>query len=170
MPPELIPDDEEYASSEDSDFAPDDGPAQASENSEDDGSDAEETVKEAKKAKPKSAKRKRGQDEVAEDVGFENSGDEAIIERGLKKQRRKKGKGLEEDDDGGEGGLVKTRSMRAQEYVLALLLMVNSNILCQKGREEATGRYGHCDSRRRRFMGKYDIWQTQNQGCGSFIN
>jgi hypothetical protein len=122
MPSELIPDDEEYASSEDSDFAPDDAPAQASENSDDDESDAEETVKETKKAKPKPAKRKRGQDEEAEDAGFENSGDEAIIERGLKKQRRKKGKGVEDEDEGGEGGLVKTRSMRAQEYVLSLFV------------------------------------------------
>lgn len=118
MPPELIPDDEDYASSEDSDFAPDNAPAQTSEQSSDDESDADEsTVKETRKAKTKATKRRRGQVEEAEDAGFENSGDEAIIEKGLKKQRKKKGKGIEDDDEGGEGGLVKTRSMRAQEKV-----------------------------------------------------
>jgi hypothetical protein len=114
MPPELIPDDEDYASEEDSDFAPDAGPAQASD-SESDEEPSEDVT--AKPAKP--TKRKRGQDEEAEDAGFENSGDEAIIEKGLKRQKKKgkKGKDAEEDDEGGEGGLIKTRSMRAQEYV-----------------------------------------------------
>jgi hypothetical protein len=118
MPPEIVPDDDDYASSEDSDFAPDAAPVQASEESSDEESEAE--APEAK-AKPKSTKRKRGADDEAEDAGFENSGDEAIIEKGLKRQRKKgkKGKDVEDlDDDGGEGGLIKTRSMRAQEYVL----------------------------------------------------
>lgn len=110
MPPELIPDDEEYASEEDSDFAPDAVPAQASDDDSDDELEAEVEVK-------KPTKRKRGQDEEAEDAGFENSGDEAIIERGLKRQKKKGNKGKDaEDDEGREGGLIKTRSMRAQEY------------------------------------------------------
>lgn len=116
MPPEIIPEDEDYASEEDSDFAPDTAPAQASDASSDEESEAEEEVK----AKPKAAKRKRGQDEEAGDAGFENSGDEAIIEKGLKRQKKKGRKGEDaEDDEGGEGGLIKTRSMRAQEYALA---------------------------------------------------
>jgi hypothetical protein len=110
MPPELILDDEDYASEEDSDFAPDFAPAQASDEDSDDVSKAEVEVK-------KPTKRKRGQDEEAEDAGFENSGDEAIIERGLKRQKKKGKKGKDvEDDESGEGGLIKTRSMRAQEY------------------------------------------------------
>ena len=124
MPPDIIPEDEDYASEEDSDFAPDVAQAQAEDEESDDESEAEVEIK-------KSAKRKRGQDEEAEDAGFENSGDEAIIERGLKKQKKKgkKGKDVEEEDEGGEGGLIKTRSMRAQEYEpprrtrLALMLM-----------------------------------------------
>lgn len=118
MPPEIVPSDEEYASAEDSDFAPDVAPAAASDASSDEESDAgETTVKESKKTKAKPAKRKRVGNEEAEDLGFENSGDEAIIEKGLKRQRRKKGKDNVEEDEGGEGGLVKTRSMRAQEFV-----------------------------------------------------
>jgi hypothetical protein len=117
MPPELIPSDEEYASEEDSDFAPDTAPAQEDPDSSDSESDAEKpSVKTKQKSKP--AKRKRtGDGEDAEDAGFENSGDEAVIERGLKRQKKKGKKGgTDDDDEGGEGGLVKTRSMRAQEY------------------------------------------------------
>ncbi|KAH7417657.1 bucentaur or craniofacial development-domain-containing protein [Cadophora sp. MPI-SDFR-AT-0126] len=115
MPPELIPDDEEYASEEDSDFAPDTVPAADAESS-DEESESEEPAAVAKQAQPK--KRKRRDDEEAEDLGFENSGDEAIMKEGSK-ARRKKGKKSKEDldDEGGEGGLVKTRSMRAQEKV-----------------------------------------------------
>lgn len=122
MPPELVPDDEDYASEEDSDFAPDGAPAEEKEVSSDDESGADEPAVEAK---PKSTKRKRGDEEEAEDLGFENSGDEAIIGEGVKQKKRRhkkakaKGKSAEEleEDEGGEGGLVKTRSMRAQEYV-----------------------------------------------------
>lgn len=121
MPPELIPDDEEYASEEDSDFAPDAVPTKPED---EESSDEEEQVVPEVKAKPAS-KRKRGDGEEAEDAGFENSGDEAVIERGLKRQKRKKkGKEREDvlllEDEGGEGGLVKTRSMRAAEYYTTL--------------------------------------------------
>jgi hypothetical protein len=117
MPPEIIPDDSDYASEEDSDFAPDAAPVEdAAESSE---SEAEvEVVK-------KSTKRKRGQEDEAEDAGFENSGDEAIIEKGLKRRSKKKGK-KEDEDEGGEGGLVKTRSMRAAEYVPSCLFFFYS--------------------------------------------
>lgn len=115
MPPSIHASDEEgYISSEDSDFAPDAVPTQAEVDSDSDSSpDEPETAKPAKK-------RRKIDNEEAEDLGFENSGDEAIIGDGLKKERRRKkkgkGKGTEEDDEeGGEGGFVKTRSMRAVE-------------------------------------------------------
>ncbi|KAH8815668.1 bucentaur or craniofacial development-domain-containing protein [Xylogone sp. PMI_703] len=110
MSPEPILDDDNYASEEDSDFAPEDAPAQASEES----SDSEEDEPDASgvKQSDKAVKRKRSEDE-AEDVGFENSGDEAIIDK-ARKSRKKKDKG-DDPEDGGEGGLIKTRSMRAQE-------------------------------------------------------
>ncbi|KAI9646173.1 swr complex subunit [Ciborinia camelliae] len=116
MPPELIPLDEEYASSEDEDFAPDAVPAPG-ESSESEAEDEDSTAI-VNKSKKKTTKRKRDGNEEAEDAGFENSGDEAIIEKGLKR-RKKKGRkgGRDEEDEGGEGGLVKTRSMRAQEKV-----------------------------------------------------
>ena len=121
MPPELVPSDEEYASDEDSDFAPDTGLVQEDVESSDEelDVDANSTTdpKAVGKEKPKSTKRKRaGEDiEEAEDAGFENSGDEAIIEKGLKRQKKKGRKAQVDEDEGGEGGLVKTRSMRAQE-------------------------------------------------------
>ncbi|GJC86452.1 SWR1-complex protein 5 [Colletotrichum liriopes] len=115
MPPDPTVDEEEYESSQDSDFAPDDavaadGASEASD-SEADGEDAA--------TKPKTSKRKRDADgNEAEDAGFENSGDEALIKK-AKKKKRKKVKDADavpdEDDEGGEGGLVKTRSMRAAQ-------------------------------------------------------
>ena len=112
MPPEIIPSDSDYASEEDSDFAPDAAPAVEAEFS-DSESEADEPAAKAQ-AKPKSKKRKRGDEEEAEDVGFENSGDEAIIKEyeAPKRKKGKKGRAAEEDE-GGEGGFVKTRSMRA---------------------------------------------------------
>ncbi|KAJ4292282.1 swr complex subunit [Collariella sp. IMI 366227] len=104
MPPELAHD-EDYASEEDSDFAPDDAPAEESSVSDDeDEADAAQ--------KPKPGKRKRDGDEAG-DAGFENSGDEAIVEKGKKRQRKSKRK--DGEDEGGEGGLIKTRRMRAAE-------------------------------------------------------
>lgn len=109
MPPDpvLDDDDEQYASSEDSDFAPVNAPAAASEHSD---SDAEPDADAAKPVK----KRRPAADAEAEDAGYDNSGDEAIIERG--NRRRKRGKADVDDDEGGEGGLVKTRRQRAAEY------------------------------------------------------
>lgn len=121
MPPALITSDDEYASEEDSDFAPDDAAPTTqgdAEESSDEESEAE-TSKGKEKEKEKPTKRKRVEEE-AEDAGFENSGDEAIIEKGLKRRKRKGKKGVEDEDEGGEGGLVKTRSMRAREYVHVL--------------------------------------------------
>lgn len=103
MPPDsLIDEEEEYASSEDSDFAPEAGADQASEHSDSD-NDLE----------TKSKKPTKANDD--EDAGYNNSGDEAIIERGKKKRKRAKAKGQDIEDEGGEGGLVKTRRQRAAE-------------------------------------------------------
>ena len=114
MPPPnpAIDEEEDYASEEDSDFALDDAPANDSSPSDDDDDDDDETNTESK---PVSADRKRpAPDTEAEDAGFENSGDEAIIEKG--KKRRKKGKTADVAPDADEGPSIKTRSMRAVEY------------------------------------------------------
>ncbi|OTA91566.1 hypothetical protein M434DRAFT_397095 [Hypoxylon sp. CO27-5] len=98
--------DEDYVSDEDSDFAPNTAPLQG-------GLDASESEDDEVQlvAVPS---RKRSAD--ADGGDFENSGDEAIIQRGKKRQKKGKRKdGDLEDDEGGEGGLIKTRSMRAVE-------------------------------------------------------
>lgn len=104
MPPDpTIDEDEEYASSEDSDFAPDAAGDQASEQSAD-----EDEVE-----KPKT---KRDRSDGNDDAGYDNSGDEAIIEKGKKRRKRAKAKGESfDDEEGGEGGLIKTRRQRAAE-------------------------------------------------------
>lgn len=108
MPPERsIDEDEEYESSQDSDFAPDDAPEAASGSS-----DSEEEADGA------AGKRRRPAKDVKTDGegNYDNSGDEAIIEKGRKRQKRAKAKGESIDDEGGEGGLIKTRRQRAAEY------------------------------------------------------
>lgn len=116
MPPEPMLVDEDYASDQDSDFAPEaaaSGVASDASDSESD-SDVDATTSTS------SAKRKRDNGSApnaqAGDIAgdFENSGDEAIIHKGKKKQNKAKRKEAG-DDEGGEGGLIKTRSMRAAE-------------------------------------------------------
>jgi hypothetical protein len=102
--------DEDYLSEEDSDFAPEDVAAEESSVSDDD------EAPDAEKATQPKRKRQDAED-AAEDAGFENSGDEAIIGKGKKRQKKHK----KDKDEGGEGGLVKTRRMRAAEYVTGLL-------------------------------------------------
>ncbi|KAB5558054.1 bucentaur or craniofacial development-domain-containing protein [Coniochaeta sp. 2T2.1] len=128
MPPDPLLDVEEddYASSEDSDFAPEAAAAEEEEVesnlSEDEAADEAaadtQTPATATAAAPSTTtKRKRkqaGGQEEAEDAGFENSGDEAIIGRGKKRLKRGRQNALE-DEEGGEGGLIKTRSQRAAE-------------------------------------------------------
>ncbi|KAK9779617.1 putative Bucentaur or craniofacial development-domain-containing protein [Seiridium cardinale] len=109
--------DEDYASEEDSDFALDETAAAAAAG---DASEASGSEDESETVAQTTAKRKRATTDNAEDEGYDNSGDEAIITKGKKRQKKKaKGKdgaGLDDiDDEGGEGGLVKTRSMRANE-------------------------------------------------------
>lgn len=104
MPPDpILDEDEQYASSEDSDFAPDAAPDQASNHSgSEDGDD-----------RPK----RPANDQEADEAGYDNSGDEAIIKRGEKRRKRSKGKvgAHGDEDEGGEGGLIKTRRQRAAE-------------------------------------------------------
>ncbi|KAI1313704.1 bucentaur or craniofacial development-domain-containing protein [Xylaria venustula] len=100
-----------YVSEEDSDFAP--GGAAAEYNS---GSESEsESGANVDQPTGATLKRKRiGVD--AADGDFDNSGDETIIQKG--KRRQKKSKRIDdgaEEDEGGEGGLIKTRRQRAQE-------------------------------------------------------
>ncbi|KAI2630562.1 bucentaur or craniofacial development-domain-containing protein [Xylaria nigripes] len=105
--------DEDYASEDDSDFAP--GGVQAGDGS---GLESEsEPDSEPDSRQPTGAKRKRkGTDaDIAAD-DFENSGDETVIQKGRKRQKKaKRTDGDAQGDDGGEGGLIKTRRQRAQE-------------------------------------------------------
>lgn len=111
MPPDPIPDEDDYASSEDSDFAPEDAPEEREATPSEDEID---TVPD----QPPKRKRAGAGDAEAEDAGFENSGDEAVIGRGKKKRlKRSTRQNALLDEAGGEGGLVKTRSQRAQEKV-----------------------------------------------------
>ena len=58
---------------------------------------------------------KAEQDGQAEHLDIDNSGDEATIKTGRRK-KRKIAKGRDDEDEGGEGGLIKTRAQRrAQE-------------------------------------------------------
>jgi hypothetical protein len=113
MPPpnQGIDDEEDYASEEDSDFALDDAPANDSSPSDDDDDDDEANTE----SKPSTGRKRPAPDTEADDAGFENSGDEAIIEKG--KKRRKKDKTADVAPDADNGPLIKTRSMRAVEYV-----------------------------------------------------
>ena len=108
--PDMMEVEEAYVSSEDEDFDP--SAVHADENvsssSEEETADGPATPKLDVKQTTKHKRGKKG--EKVEDLGFENSGDEATIRKGSK--RKRKGE-LEDDDSGGEGGFVKTRSMRA---------------------------------------------------------
>ncbi|KAK1250119.1 hypothetical protein MKX08_010122 [Trichoderma sp. CBMAI-0020] len=110
MPPErIIDEDEEYESSQDSDFAPDADDAPDAASSSSDSEDGDDNKAARKRQRPVKIASAEGAEEP------DNSGDEAIIERGRKKQKRAKAKGEAVDDEGGEGGLIKTRSQRAAE-------------------------------------------------------
>ncbi|TLS23395.1 uncharacterized protein PpBr36_05972 [Pyricularia pennisetigena] len=110
----IVPDPEvegEYASSEDSDFAPED--AAARESSPDDSDDEGVSSDTASATVPK--RKRDANNEEAQDIGFENSGDEAIIEKAKTKRQKKARKADQDVNEGGDGGLIKTRSQRAQE-------------------------------------------------------
>ena len=98
---------DDYVSSEDDDFDPT-AADQDGNVSSDSGDDDEQPLEAVKGRKPATKKAKPKKTEEAEDAGFENSGDEGIIRKATKKRRKNP-----EEDSGGEGGFVKTRSMRA---------------------------------------------------------
>ncbi|KAF4121300.1 Bucentaur or craniofacial development [Geosmithia morbida] len=100
---------DDYLSSQDSDFAPDAVPAD-DDDDDDDASDSEDETVAIGQQKPK----KQDHDD---DAGYDNSGDETIIKKG-EKRNKKKSKAENDDgddDDGGQGGLIKTRRQRAAE-------------------------------------------------------
>ncbi|KAH8167341.1 hypothetical protein CIB48_g927 [Xylaria polymorpha] len=100
---------EDYASEDDSDFAPGAAPVE-------DGSESE-SESEAADDKPTSATPKRKQiNGDAAEGDLENSGDEIVIQKGRKRQKKsKRTDGDAEEEGGGEGGLIKTRRQRALE-------------------------------------------------------
>jgi hypothetical protein len=108
-PDDIVMEDEDnYVSSEDEDFNP--TTVNADENiSSSSESDGEAEAASAVQGKEKKSKRRKDKKDDAEDLGFENSGDEATIKKGIK---RKKKAGQVDEDSGGEGGFVRTRSMR----------------------------------------------------------
>jgi hypothetical protein len=109
----LIEEDSDYASEDDVDFVPGDAPQAGSDESSDGESGADSTQM-SKPAKHKRAVANDGEEaEEAEDAGYENSGDEAIIKSGLKKSNKKSKQVAEDEDEGGVGGFVKTRRMAA---------------------------------------------------------
>jgi len=103
------PIDNEYDEDEDEDFNPETAAAvdeaSASSDSED---DTTTTIPTAKRKRTKTS-------DQAEDVDFENSGDEATIQSGKRKKRKSKDIAAEDDEQGGEGGLIKTRAQRKLE-------------------------------------------------------
>lgn len=98
---------EDYNSASDDDFAPDallaDDAAESSSSDDDDETPAAVSVKKTKAHGTSKS--------TVEDLDFDNSGDEATIQKG-KRKKRKLGN---EEDEGGDGGLVKTRAQRRAE-------------------------------------------------------
>lgn len=108
-------DDEQYASEDDSDFAPDDAPDQPSDSDGDDDGDGDDA---ASRLTGKGRRADgRGGARNDDGGGYDNSGDEVVIAKGRKRQKRARDRGDASDDEaGGEGGLVKTRRQRAAQY------------------------------------------------------
>ena len=102
-----IDQDDEYKSSEDEDFNPD---AVEAPPDDDLSSDDDEAPQQQKKV---SKKRKKAQTD-AEEL---DSGDEATI---TELRKAKKPKADDDEDSGGEGGLIKTRAQRRAEYVVSV--------------------------------------------------
>ena len=106
-------DDDAYVSEEDDDFDP--NAAQEDETASK-SSESEPEKQPSGKGRPRKRRGRKAQEppeDEAEDAGFENSGDEGIIQKG---QRRRQ-KTADEEDSGGEGGFVQTRRMKAEAWV-----------------------------------------------------
>ncbi|UKZ63304.1 uncharacterized protein TrAtP1_004534 [Trichoderma atroviride] len=88
MPPErIIDEDEEYESSQDSDFAPDADDAPDAASSPSDSEDGDDNKTARKRQRPVKDATAEGEEEP------NNSGDEAIIEKGRKKQKKSQSQG-----------------------------------------------------------------------------
>lgn len=105
-----VPVDELDDTASDEDFNPDDA-AQDEESS----SSEDETQPSANQSRKPKGKRKRDGDTIQAEF---DSGDEATIQE-RRNKKRKSGEDAEflSDDEGGEGGFVRTRAQRHQEYV-----------------------------------------------------
>ena len=101
---------EEYDENADEDFNPEAAPGnEDGSSSSEDEEDAKQTVVE----QPKKGTKKR----KSEALGDLDSGDEATIQERKTKKRRKEAAVAEDEDSGGEGGLIKTRAQRLAEKV-----------------------------------------------------
>ena len=107
MPDLTSQNEDDYISSEDEDFDPN-APITVADDCDSSASDDEDDF-----TPTTSNAQQRSRDREAVDLGFENSGDEATIKKG-RKRKRKDGQ-IADEESGGEGGFVKTRSMRAVE-------------------------------------------------------
>ena len=119
--PDPLPDDhEDYASSEDSDFAPDGGGGD-----DDDGMLSDSDSESSSQVIPQKRRYPNPSANQHDRAGFDNSGDEAIISKGRKKRKMGNKEGSNANQGGRDGGdagcqkdngpLIKTRSMKAIE-------------------------------------------------------
>jgi hypothetical protein len=105
-----VPVDELDDTASDEDFNPDDAPQDEESSTSED--EAQPSTNQWRKPK---RKRKHGGDTIEAKL---DSGDEATIqERRNKKRRSSEDVEFLSDDEGGEGGFVRTRAQRHQEYV-----------------------------------------------------
>lgn len=117
--------DDDYISAEDSDFAPDKVVNGNDEISDDEDKTGTRPNKKRKYVSDTNSPRRQSA------VSFENSGDEAIISKG-KKRRKKQARysdaehaALDTDED--DGPLIKTRAMKAVEYVIIFFIFLQGN-------------------------------------------
>jgi hypothetical protein len=108
---------ENYHSASDEDFDPTTAPTyddvHAISSSDDEG---EATAPKASS----SSKRKHLAEQNRSDLDFSNSGDEGIIKKGRRRAKKCGGQAHDDEDEGGEGGLIKTRAQRKVECVSSL--------------------------------------------------
>ena len=109
---------ENYHSASDGDFDPTTAPAY-----DDVDAISSSNEGEAITLKPSSSsKRKHTAENNGLELDFSNSGDEGIIKKGRRKSK-KSGRLGEDEDEGGEGGLIKTRAQRRVECVSSLYML-----------------------------------------------
>lgn len=110
--PCIVTEDDAYNSASDEDFDPSNTAQVAKDGSS--SSDEESTAQH-------SAKRRKLNPVADVDVDFENSGDEATIRKGKRRRRKDRTSTVDtsivdlNDEQGGDGGLIKTRAQRAKE-------------------------------------------------------